>query len=213
MKLVAWIAGALARWDGIAPVPPPDARPVVLVHGIHSSAGDMARLANYLRSEGRPVFMPTLQGANGRVSLEELAAQLAQFVEKEVPGGKFDLVGFSMGGLVSRYYVQRLGGMERVERFVTMATPHNGTVTARWFGGIGHEQMRPGSSFLADLDRDAGTLRKVHFMSLYTPLDMVIIPPSSSAQSAAKNVKVWGMMHPSFVLERRCMKAVKETLQ
>jgi triacylglycerol lipase len=212
MKLVAWMAGALARWDGVAAPVPPEAPPVIVVHGIHSSAADMARLANHLRASGRRVFTPSLTPANGRVSIESLAKQLAEFADREVPGQKFDLVGFSMGGLVSRYYVQRLGGIDRVGRFVTLATPHNGTVMARLFGGVGHEQMRPGSEFLRDLDRDAAMLETVGFTSLYTPLDAVIVPPKSSEQSAAKNIRVWGIMHPSFVLEKRCIKAVADCL-
>ncbi len=35
-----------------------------------------------------------------------------------------------MGGVVSRYYLQRLGGLARVRRFVTISSPHHGTVTA-----------------------------------------------------------------------------------
>jgi triacylglycerol lipase len=213
MKLVAWMAGALARWDGTSPEPPPEAMPVILVHGIHSTANDMARLANHLRAAGRPVFTPTLTPADGNAPLEQLAAQLAAFVDRELPGRKFDLVGFSMGGLVSRYYVQRLGGIDRVGRFVTMATPHNGTVTARLFGGEGHGQMCPGSAFLTGLDSDVEMLKKVHFTSLYTPLDTIIVPARSSVQKAARNIKVWGTMHPSFVLEKRCMKAVADSLK
>ena len=213
MKLVAWLAGALAHLDGAAPAPNPDAVPIILVHGIHSTAADMVRLANRLRRSGRPVFTPTLDPANGKVRIETLAAQLAEYADREVPGRKFDLIGFSMGGLVTRYYVQRLGGMDRVGRFVTMATPHNGTVMARLFGGIGHEQMRPGSAFLRDLDRDVDALKAVGFTSFYTPLDTIIVPARSSEQSAAKNVRVWGVMHPSFVLEKRCIEAVATIFQ
>lgn len=213
MKVVAWLAGALAQWDGVAPTPNADATPMILVHGIHSTAADMTRLANHFRREGRPVFTPTLVPANGTATIESLAAQLAEFAEREVPGRKFDLIGFSMGGLVTRYYVQRLGGIDRVGRFVTMATPHYGTVLARLFSGAGHEQMRPGSEFLRDLDRDVERLEKVGFTSLYTPLDTIIVPAKSSVQSAAKNVRVWGVMHPSFVLEKRCIRAVAAQFQ
>lgn len=173
----------------------------------------MARLANHLRKEGRAVFTPALVPANGEATLESLAEQLAAFANREVPSGKFDLVGFSMGGLVSRYYVQRLGGIDRVNRFLTLATPHNGTVMARLFQGAGHQQMRPGSPFLRDLDRDCEMLRSVGFKSLYTPLDTIIVPAKSSEQFAAENIKVWGVMHPSFVLEKRCIKVVADCLK
>ena len=213
MKFVAWMAGALARWDGAAPAPLPDATPLILVHGVFSSGADMARIANLLRKTGRPVFTPSLKPANGDATLETLAAQLAAFADREVSGRKFDLVGFSMGGLVSRYYVQRLGGIDRVGRFVTLATPHNGTVMARLFRGAGHRQMCPGSDFLRDLDGDVDMLKRVGFTSLYTPLDTIIVPAKSSEQFAAKNIKVWGIMHPSFVLEKRCINAVAEYLK
>lgn len=213
MKIVAWLAGALAHMDGTAPAPKADATPIILVHGIHSTGANMARIANHFRSMGRLVFTPTFDPANGRASIESLAAQLAEFADREVPGRKFDLVGFSMGGLVSRYYVQRLGGIDRVGRFVTMATPHQGTVMARLFSGVGHAQMCPGSAFLRDLDRDADMLKKVGFTSLYTPLDTIIVPSKNSEQTAAKNVRVWGVMHPSFVLEKRCFKAVADELR
>ena len=113
-----------------------------------------------------------------------------------------------MGGLVTRYYVQRLGGIARVGRFVTLATPHSGTVMARLFSGAGHVQMCPGSAFLRDLDSDADVLKKVGFTSLYTPLDTIIVPAKNSEQKSAVNVRVWGTMHPSFVLEKRCIEAV-----
>ena len=128
------------------------------------------------------------------------------------PNGKFDLVAFSMGGLVSRYYVQRLGGAKRVEHFVTLATPHQGTRMAFLHPGEGVRQMRPRSSFLVDLERDAEVLRKVKFTSFYTPLDTVIVPARSSAVPQARNVPFWAVIHPSFLLEKRCLRAVSEAL-
>ena len=38
------------------------------------------------------------------------------------------LVGHSLGTMVSRYFVERLGGKERVERLVLMGGPHMGAV-------------------------------------------------------------------------------------
>jgi triacylglycerol esterase/lipase EstA (alpha/beta hydrolase family) len=44
-----------------------------------------------------------------------------------------------MGGLVARYYVQRLGGDERVHTLVTLGTPHAGT---RWARALPHPVVR-----------------------------------------------------------------------
>ncbi len=213
MKLVAWIAAALAHGD--APPVPPDAKlpPVILVHGIFSSAADMVRLTKALRAHGREVFTPTLEPSNGKAQIENLAEQLADFAEQKVPGRKFDLVGFSMGGLISRYYVQRLGGVNRVEHLVTIAAPHHGTLMAHFFPGSGCEQMRPGSSFLLDLERDADTLRAIPFTSYRTPLDLVVFPARNSVMAQAKNVRIWASLHPSFILEKRCIRAITDALK
>ena len=77
MKLVAWLAAALARFDAPPVAPDPARHPVILVHGILSTGADMARLARHLRAEGRVVFTPTLTPAGGAAKLEDLAAQLA----------------------------------------------------------------------------------------------------------------------------------------
>lgn len=172
----------------------------------------MARLARHLRADGRVVFTPTFTPAGGAAKLEELAAQLAEFVAHNIPDGQFDLVGFSMGGLVSRYYVQRLGGVARVRNFVTMAAPHNGTRLAHLQRAPGYLQMRPGSEFLRDLATDADTLRSVNFTSLYTPLDAIVVPARSAVMPQARNIRIWAAMHPSFLLEKRCIRAVAGAL-
>ena len=213
MRLVALLAKNLARLDAPAVAPDPSLPPVVIVHGIFSSGDDMERLARHLRSQRREVFQPTLTPNGGHAPLEDLAQQFAEFVSREIAVPRFDLIGFSMGGLIARVFLQRLGGMERVARFVTMAAPHHGTQMARLGGLPAWVQMRPGSDFLRDLARDADVLRAIPFTSLYTPLDAVIVPANSSVMPQARNVRIWAAMHPSFILERRCIRAVATALR
>ena len=185
---------------------------MVLVHGIYSSSGDLARLASHLRREGRTVFLLDFATCDGACLLEDLAAELHSFVEEHVPTGAFDLVGFSMGGLVSRYYLQRLAGEARVTHFVSLAAPHAGTVLARLLARPGVLQMRRGSAFLRDLERDQDRLRTLKVTSLYTPLDLMIVPARSSELRHARNVRIWALTHPSLILEKRCLRAVSAAL-
>ncbi len=39
---------------------------------------------------------------------------------------KVHVIGHSLGGLITRYYVQRMGGHARVHTVVTLGTPHSG---------------------------------------------------------------------------------------
>lgn len=216
MKLVAWISRALERIDaarGIEPHLDPAANPVVLVHGIHSSSADMARMARQLRAAGFEVFTPDLTPNCGRGGIDELAAKLAAYIDGVVPGRRFDLVGFSMGGLIGRFYMQRLGGAARVDRFITVAAPHRGTLVALLNPHRGGIHMRPRSEFLRELESDEEKLRGVRFTSIYTPLDFVIIPARSSIMPHARNVRVWTLLHPVLILGLRGIRAVIAALR
>lgn len=216
MKIVALLGWALSALDGSARSKAPvvaERNPVILVHGIYSSSDDMQRMAQLLRTEGWEVHTPTLTPAGGQLPLEELAVQLSAFIHRKVGGRKFDLVGFSMGGLVSRYWVQRMGGLERVERFITLASPHQGTRMAELMRSPGARQMRQGSEFLQDLASDAEVLRSLKFTSIYTPLDTIIVPARSSEMPQARNIRLWAAMHPSLILEARCARMVADALR
>jgi triacylglycerol lipase len=129
------------------------------------------------------------------------------------PGEPFDLVGFSMGGLVCRYYVQRLGGVERVGRLITISAPHLGTYWAYTGGNKGSRQMRPGSEFLVELNRDARILERVKFASIWTPLDLTIVPAWSSRLGVGEEFQVSVMLHPWMLGSRRCLEVVGGLLE
>jgi pimeloyl-ACP methyl ester carboxylesterase len=46
------------------------------------------------------------------------------------PDAKLVLVGHSMGGLISRYYVEVLGGLEHTRALITFGTPYRGSLNA-----------------------------------------------------------------------------------
>jgi len=125
-------------------------------------------LAAQLSSQGRAVYAIDLVPNDGSVGLDVLAMQLSDYVNtvlgKIVP---FDLVGFSMGGSLGRYYVQRLGGVARVDRLVTLSSPHRGTWLAYALDRVGCWQMRPQSKFLLELERDTQEiLGQLNFTSI-----------------------------------------------
>jgi triacylglycerol lipase len=216
MILSAWLGAALSFLDGTARAPQepaPDRNPVLLIHGIADDERTMNRMATYLRANGWEVHTLSLKPNWGQAGLAPLAGQIDTYASAHLSRRKFDLVGFSMGGLVSRYYVQRLGGVRRIERFITLAAPHHGTALAHLIPNRGCREMRPDSAFLRDLARDADKLRRVKFTSFYTSLDLVILPAKSSAMPQARNVKLPVGSHPGMVLEKRSLRAVAGALR
>ena len=187
--------------------------PVLLIHGIDDTEAVFHKMAAQLRLQGWSVYSLALVPNNGNVGLDELAEQVADYVRATfAPEQHLDLVGFSMGGIVSRYYVQRLGGINRVQRFITISSPHHGTVVAYGSWRPGCLQMRPDSVFLEDLNSDAVMLGQLNFTSIWTPYDLMIVPANSSQMSVGSEVIVPVPLHPWMLTDPRSLAVVKAAL-
>lgn len=188
--------------------------PVLLIHGIDDTATVFRKLSAYLTRLGWPVYSLDLFPSNGDLGLNRLAKQVANYVEKTFPREQsFDLVGFSMGGIISRYYVQRLRGIDRVQRLITISSPHKGS----WMGyarqNPGCIQMRPNSRFLKDLNRDAAMLERLNFTSIWTPLDLMILPAESSQLHVGKEATTRVPLHPWMLTDVKSMNLVVDALR
>jgi pimeloyl-ACP methyl ester carboxylesterase len=65
-----------------------------------------------------------------RQDVRESARQLGALVESLPRTQPLVIIAHSLGTMVSRYYIQRLGGKGRVERVILMGGPHRGAVKA-----------------------------------------------------------------------------------
>jgi triacylglycerol lipase len=191
----------------------PRRNPVLLVHGLMDTSHKMRKIAAHLRGLGWQVADIDLTANNGDTRLEILAQQVATKIEQTfAPNQPIDLLGFSMGGLVTRYYIQRLGGIDRVQRFVTISTPHRGTIAANFSTRRGCIQMRPDHDFIQALNRDVDRLKALNFTSLWTPFDLIILPPSSSQLGIGTEQKIPVLTHPLMVADRRVLEAIATAL-
>ena len=178
-----------------------------------SWADGLGRMAEALGKAGWQTYEVALAPNDGSVSLVRLAKDLRKFVNGKLGWGRrFDIVAFSMGGLVARYYLQRLGGRSRVIHFITISTPHHGTNTAKLSDRTGFLEMRPDSAFLLDLNRDAKGLSKISFTSIWSPLDLMIQPADSSQLPFGRDVKIPVVLHNWMLTDPRVIKAVLAAL-
>ncbi len=187
--------------------------PVLLVHGIIRTSAVFRKMSAYLSQKGWSVYTLNLTPNNATLSLEQLAIQVADYVEKTfVAEQPIDLVGLSMGGLVTRYYVQRLGGISQVQRFITISAPNQGTQMAYLSARLGCIQMRPSSDFLEDLNQDCKMLEGLNFTSIWTPWDFIIVPACSSQMPIGKEVKISVFAHACMARDNRSIQAVVSAL-
>ncbi|MFI9173995.1 esterase/lipase family protein [Streptomyces lincolnensis] len=175
--------------------------PVVLLHGFIDNRSVFVLLRRSLAQHGRQQ-VESLNYSPLTCDIRTAAALLGRHIEEicERTGSpQVDVVGHSLGGLIARYYVQRLGGDTRVRTLVTLGTPHSGTKVVPLANA--HpivRQMRPGSEVLEELTLPAPGCR-THFVSFWSDLDHLMDPLEAACVEhpdlSAENVRVSGIGH------------------
>lgn len=194
-RLAVLAATALAALGlgTVAPAPAGAAAkdPVIIVAGTFSPAFANEPLAARLRADGHTVrifVLPTYGTQDIRLTAQALRT-FADGVRAQTGAAKVDLVGHSQGGLVARAYVKWYGGASRVDSLITLGTPNRGTYVANLANVLGFgdclavvacEQMRIGSSFLADLNAGDDTIGTVRYTTIRTLQDELVRPTDNA---------------------------------
>jgi triacylglycerol esterase/lipase EstA (alpha/beta hydrolase family) len=198
--------------------------PVVLSEGTFSSMyNSFGAISPYLAEQGYCVYAfnygqtiwPSMFNAMGNIA--NSAAQLSSFVNhvRSVTGAhQVDIVGWSQGGMMPRYYINDLGGASYVHELVALAPSNYGTTLdgienlVSSLGGLGIatslvspfckacDQQLQGSSFLNALNAGGGTRPGVHYVVIETRYDEVVTPYTNAFLSGP-NVQ-------NIVLQNQC---------
>ena len=127
--------------------------PIMLVHGLVDNRSIFTLLRRALRRRGFGRVL-TLNYSPFTQDVRSAAARLERLVEKtceETGYERVHVVGHSLGGVIARYYVQRMGGDARVHTLCTLGSPHAGTHAARLLPQRLVRQLRPGSPLMQEL--------------------------------------------------------------
>ncbi|PWW22846.1 alpha/beta hydrolase family protein [Geodermatophilus normandii] len=191
--------------------------PVLLVHGLIDNRSIFTVMRRGLRRRGfAQVCTWNYSPLLGDVA--EGARDLGEHVERicaQTGHDRVHLVGHSLGGLISRYYVQRQGGGRRVESLVTLGTPHGGSVLAHLLPTPMVRQLRPGSTVLQELAEPAPDW-STPMTAVYSNLDQLVVPTRlgrcDHPDLRARNVLVRGVGHMSLPFHRGVVDEVAATL-
>ena len=154
--------------------------PIILIHGLWNSSRIFSFISSKLDEKEVEYFAPTLNHAFGMTSIVELANLMDQLiVEKYGLEQEIDILGFSMGGIIGRYWINKFNGYQRTKRLITIGSPHNGTLTSQLvpkypFRGI--SEMKINSSLLRDLANYDYFLNDIDCISFFTYWDLMVFP-------------------------------------
>lgn len=191
--------------------------PILLVHGMvdNRSIFTLLRLGLRRRGFGR---VTSMNYSPFTADVRIAAAQLAEEVEALVAETGYErihVVGHSMGGLIARYYVTRLGGDERVHTLVTLGTPHQGTYTAYGWTNQLTRQLRPGSPLMRELDQPVPRCR-TRFVVYWSDLDQMVFPQRHAAlvhpDLAVRNIDLHAVGHMSLPIIGSVVHGISSTL-
>lgn len=197
--------------------------PVLLVPGYGGSTTALDALVEEL-PDSEVVDPP----GDGTGDLRAAARALSDRVDEALDrtgAPSVDLVGYSAGGVVVRYYVAELGGAAHVRRVVTVAAPHHGTDLAALATSIGGgacpeacRQLDPDSDLLRELNRDDETPAGPLWLSLWTETDRTVVPADSAVLDGAVSLALQQacgtgpLSHGEVVRDGRTVRLVEEFL-
>jgi pimeloyl-ACP methyl ester carboxylesterase len=193
-----------------APVRRREQRTVMFVHGLGANRAGFLPLQAYLRLHGHRRQLAFNYKSAG--SIERLALQLKRAIDASVRGGRTDLVAHSMGGLVARFYLQRLGGARRVDRLITLGTPHQGTHAANFIPSALVRQLLPDSPFLRSLN-ETPPVDGLHVTSIVAGRDLLIQPVGAARCPFGESVHFDDLGHVELLFRPEVFAEVEARLR
>ena len=178
-------------------------RPIFLVHGLWNDPKLFEKLIKKINEDDYELYRPHLPHRFGKTSLKDLARELDSKIDELVgPEVEVDIVGFSMGGLISRLWLQNHGGFLRTKRFFSIGTPHFGTYTAQMIPSSfmpGIADMKRGSRLLSQLNNDLTSLEKVECISFFTKWDLMTFPGWQAKLSIGESYQLPVLTHKELI--------------
>lgn len=198
-------------WLGGDRLTPGSARPpLLLIHGYQCNRGFWFWLRPRLEAAGWVVATHNLEPV--LADIDTYAEGISRRVDEVLAAtgaSQLILVGHSMGGLASRAYLRRHGAA-KVDRLVTLGSPHHGSRIAMLAWGPNGRQMRIGNPWLQSLAKvslPAGST------SIYSAHDNQVMPQAPCSElSGANNVVIGGVSHLGMAFSASLLAALLEAL-
>jgi pimeloyl-ACP methyl ester carboxylesterase len=179
---------------------------VVLVHGLLATAGVFRPLRVRLERDAG-ALVATFSHAPG-LGVKRIARQLADLVDQIPHGTRIHLVGHSLGGIVARWYVQEMGGHERVAQTISMATPFGGAKIAERFRLFVGNDLHAASDVLTRLRDGAASASHVPHVSIAGTDDKMVSPPESAGFATGELIVLEGRGHNQLLFDREAIDLV-----
>jgi triacylglycerol lipase len=193
--------------------------PILLVHGLIENRVIFSVMERALRRRGFQTLSAYDHGLHTH-DIPRAAVRLGEAIQKLSTATGYErvhVIGHSLGGLIARYYVQRLGGDSHVHTLVTLGTPHQGTQLA-WSAPLLPliRQLIPSSPVIQELAQPAAGC-STRFIAFHSDIDHLIVPSRNARLDHpdlnVRNIAVHGVGHLSMPNNGRIAFTIARALQ
>ena len=197
------------------PAGKPPGLPVILVHGLACNRGYWSWFRRQLELRGYGTF--TLDCTPWYARIDSFVPQLSHAIDEVLAATSSQqviVIGHSMGGLVTRAYLARIG-CEKVAHVITLGTPHQGTWMARFGYAPNIHEMATASAWLASLrarEQQRGPNPYAKFTCLFSYHDNLVTPQRNATLPGACEIALSGIGHVSLAMSTAVLDAVAEAL-
>lgn len=190
--------------------------PVVFVHGFLGDSSNWGaallnfRAAGYAADE---LYTYDYNWAGDNIVNARGLGTFVDLVRSRTGHGQVDIVNHSMGGLVTGWYVNVLGGQPKVRHVASIAGANHGTTAAyACIAFTSCQQMVPGSDFIRTYTAGDETPGSTRYGTWYSPCDGVILPYYSTPLAGATNNFVLCQNHLGFLVDPFVLGSVRRFL-
>lgn len=183
--------------------------PILFVHGLFHNPSTFAWIKQKLALRGFKHFsdMDLLTLSH---TIPELAQQTLERVEEmleefQVP--QVDIIAHSMGGIVSRYMLQKLGGDGKVRTLITLGTPHQGTKITKYFNIKRVQTLSPDSQVIQDLN-GCPLPQRTRVVVVSGGMDVLMWPRDCVRWEGVRNIHLPGVGHAGLLFSRRVLQII-----
>ena len=177
--------------------------PIILIHGLWNTADIFSSITSKLDELGIEYFAPTLKHKYGMTSIVDLTYLLNDLIlEKYGLEKELDILGFSMGGIIGRYWIKKFSGYKRTRRFISVGSPHKGTLASQLvpnypFKGI--SEMKINSFLLKELSNYDYLLNSINCISFFTYWDLMVFPGWRANLNSGEKISLKIYKHKNLV--------------
>ena len=175
-----------------------------MIHGLWNTSSIFSSITSKLDDIGIEYFAPTLKHSYGMTSIIDLTNTLNQLIlEKYGLEKELDILGFSMGGIIGRYWIQEFNGYKRTRRFISIGSPHKGTLIAQLvpkypFRGI--SEMKINSKFLRVMANNDFFLDDIECINFFTYFDLMVFPGWNAVLPVGEKISMPVFSHKELIL-------------